>query len=209
MSNRIPTGRTRFALPSRLLHWTMAAMVVVQLFIAAVMMASLAYHPLLLAIHKPLGVVILLFVLIRIGNRLLHRPPPFMATMHPLERLVAKGSEYLLYALLLAQPLVGWAMLSAEGNPVVLFGQLSLPGIAPHSAALFAVLRHTHTILAYVLFATFTAHMCAVLLHTLVFRDRLLDRMAVWPTGNDAEDADDAADAAATASPPPSAPPAG
>ena len=29
------------------------------------------------------------------------------------ERRVATWSEYLLYALLLAQPLVGWAMLSA------------------------------------------------------------------------------------------------
>ena len=35
---------------------------------------------------------------------------------------------------------------------------------------------------AFLLFLTFTAHVCAVLFHTLVLRDRLLDRMAVWPT---------------------------
>jgi cytochrome b561 len=29
---------------------------------------------------------------------------------------------------------------------------------------------------------TFTAHMSAVLFHTLVLRDRLIDRMALWPT---------------------------
>lgn len=171
----------QFALPSRLLHWTMAALVIAQLFIGATMVASLADYDLLRAIHRPLGIVILIFVVIRIGNRLLHRPPPFLSTMRPLERRVAKGSEYLLYALLLIQPLVGWAMLSAAGSPIVLYGQLHLPGIAPHNTSVYAILRHSHTILAYLLFLTFTAHMCAVLFHTLVLRDRLLDRMALWP----------------------------
>jgi len=44
------------------------------------------------------------------------------------------------------------------------------------------VLRQAHNVFAFLLFATFTAHICAVLFHTLVLRDRLLDRMAVWPT---------------------------
>lgn len=196
MSSETSGRPVQFALPSRLLHWAMAAMVVVQLFIAAVMMASLAYHPLLLAIHKPLGIVILLFVLIRIGNRLLHRPPPFMSTMGRLERLVAKGSEYLLYALLLLQPLAGWAMLSAAGDPIILFGRLQLPAIAPHNTDLFAILRQTHSILAYLLFATFTAHMCAVLMHTLVLRDKLLSRMALWPTRKATTETEEPADLA-------------
>ena len=174
----------QFAVPSRLLHWIMAPMVVVQLFIAAVMMTSLVYYPLLLAIHKPLGIAIFVFVVIRIGNRLLHHPPPFLSTMRPLERRVATWSERLMYALLVAQPLVGWAMLSAAADPIVLWGRLQLPGIAPHNTSLYAMLRQSHSVLAYLLFATFTAHMCAVLFHTLVLRDRLLDRMAVWPVAD-------------------------
>lgn len=182
MSRESPGNPSQFALTSRLLHWVMAPMVVIQLFIAAIMMASLAYRPLLLAIHEPLGIAILVFVVIRMVNRILHRPPPFMSTMGPLERLVAKGSEYLLYAVLLMQPLVGWAMLSAAGTPIVLFGQLQLPSFMPHDAGMFAALRQAHAVLAYLLFATFTAHMCAVLFHTLVLRDGLLGRMAPWPT---------------------------
>jgi cytochrome b561 len=42
-------------------------------------------------------------------------------------------------------------------------------------------LRQSHTILAFLLFATFLAHLSAVLFHTLIVRDRLLDRMALWP----------------------------
>jgi cytochrome b561 len=166
---------------SRLLHWSMAAMVIAQLFIGVTMVASLSYYHLLLAIHRPLGVAILALAVIRLVNRITHRPPPFLTTMSPIERRIATWSEYLLYALLLAQPLVGWAMLSAAQRPIVIYGPIHLPGIAPHNISVFAALRLCHTILAFLLFLAFTAHMCAVLFHTLVVRDRMIDRMALWP----------------------------
>jgi len=159
----------------------MAAMVIAQLFIGVTMVASLSYYPLLLAIHRPLGIAILAFAVVRLLNRVTHRPPPFLATMSPIERRIAAWSEYLLYALLLAQPLIGWVMLSAARRPIVLYGPIHLPGIAPHNISVFAALRLSHTILAYLLFLTFTAHMCAVLFHTFVLRDRIIDRMALWP----------------------------
>ena len=181
-TNQTTSATTRFALPSRILHWLMAPMVIAQLLIGVTMIASMSYYPLLLAIHRPLGVLILAFAVVRLANRLTHRLPPFLATMSPAERRIATWSEYLLYALLLAQPLTGWAMLSAARFPIVLVGPLHLPGIAPHDIDVYAALRQAHNVFAFLLFATFTAHVCAVLFHTLVLRDRLLDRMAVWPT---------------------------
>lgn len=182
MTNETATASARFALPSRILHWLMAPMVIVQLLIGVIMIASLSYYPLLLAIHRPLGVLILVFAVVRLVNRLTHRPPAFLATMSRAERIVATGSEYLLYALLLVQPLIGWAMLSAARFPVTMFGSLHLPGIAPYNLDVYGLLRECHGVFAFLLFATFTAHVCAVLFHTLVLRDRLLDRMAVWRT---------------------------
>jgi len=158
-------------------------MVIAQLLIGVTMVASLTYYPLLLAIHRPLGLLILVFAVVRLANRLTHRLPPFLATMGPVERRIATWSEYTLYALLLVQPLIGWAMLSAARYPIiVLVGPVQLPGIAPHNIDLYGVLRECHGVFAFLLFLTFTAHVCAVLFHTLVLRDRLLDRMAVWPT---------------------------
>ena len=182
MSTEAAAPPARFTLLSRLLHWSMAAMFIAQLLLGVTMVASLSYYPLLLAIHRPLGVAILAFAVIRLANRLTHRPPPFLATMSRAERRIATWSEYLLYALLLAQPLVGWTMLSAARYPVVLYGPVHLPGIAPHNITLYAGLRFTHSVLALLLFVTFTAHMCAVLFHTFVLRDGILDRMALWPT---------------------------
>ena len=96
------------------------------------------------------------------------------------ERFVAKASERLLYTLFFALPLVGWAMLSAGHYPIVMFGAVHLPPIMPARPELYATLRETHTILAYLLFLAFLAHMGAMLFHTLILRDGLLERMVPW-----------------------------
>ncbi|MGE5786956.1 MAG: cytochrome b [Myxococcales bacterium] len=179
MSN--PTSDFRqFAWSSRVLHWLMAAMVIAMLFIGVSMVGSLVEHERLIAIHRPLGIAILLLVVIRFVNRQLHPPPPFPDTMSPMERLAATSSEWLMYGLMLVLPLVGWGMLSAARYPIVLWGPLHLPPILPRDALLHAILRRAHTVLAYLLFFVFLAHLSAVLLHTLVIRDGLLRRMALW-----------------------------
>ena len=174
----MPTRPGQFTPLSKFLHWTMAAMVLAMLCIGVTMVVSVRHYPQLLAVHRPLGILILAFVIVRIANRLTHRPPPLPPTVPPPERLVAHASELLLYALMVLMPLIGWGMLSAADNPIVLWGPVHLPRILPHSAALYAVLRRSHTVLAYLLFATFLGHLAAVLFHTLVVRDGLLWRMA-------------------------------
>src|SRR5437763_3620059 len=174
------TQRRQFTALSRLLHWTMAAMVLTMLCIGVAMVASLAGYHGLVPIHRPLGIAILILVVVRFVNRLLNPPPPFPATMSRSERLAATASELALYGLMFALPLVGWGMLSAARYPVVLFGSLHLPYILPHDVALFAALRKAHTVLAYLFFLTFLAHFGAILFHMLVLRDGFLKRMAPW-----------------------------
>jgi cytochrome b561 len=74
------------------------------------------------------------------------------------------------------------AAADVRGSQAILLGPLHLPGIAPHDIDVYAVLRECHNLFAFLLFLTFTAHIRAVLFHTLVLRDRLIDRMALWPT---------------------------
>jgi cytochrome b561 len=128
-----------------------------------------------------LGIIILILAVLRLINRKFTTLPPFPPTMSARERWIASASEKLLYTLMIALPLVGWGMLSAGHYPIVMFGPVHLPAILPANPTLYAVLRKTHTILAYLLFAAFLAHLSAVLFHTLIIRDRLLDRMALWP----------------------------
>ncbi|MGA0601222.1 cytochrome b [Caulobacter sp. KR2-114] len=167
-----------FALSSRVLHWTMAVLILAMLFIGIAMVASLADYHRLVAIHRPLGALILILALLRLANRFRRRPPPLPAAMPALLKLPAQLSHWLLYALMIALPLVGWAMLSAAAYPIVLFGPLRLPPIAPHDVALYATLRATHTVLALLLFATLLAHVSAALMHALIFRDGVFQSMA-------------------------------
>ncbi len=169
-----------FSFPSRILHWLMAACLLAMLFIGVSMVAWLGDYHTLVSVHRPLGILILLLAVLRLATRLLTRVPEFPSAMPQQERFVAKASERLLYTLFFALPLVGWAMLSAGHYPIVMFGAVHLPPILPARPELYAALRETHTILAYLLFLTFLAHMGAILFHTLVLRDGLLNRMVPW-----------------------------
>ena len=172
--------RQQFTVSMRFLHWLMAAMVLTMLGIGVAMVASLADYHALVSLHRPLGIIILLLVVIRYVNRRFSSLPPFPATMSSRERFVASASELLMYTLLFVQPLVGWGMLSAARYPIVMYGSLHLFPILPHNVMLYAVLRRAHTVLAYLLFLTFLAHFGAVLFHTWVVRDGTFSRMAPW-----------------------------
>lgn len=58
--------RLQFTMLSRILHWTMAVMILAMLFIGAGMVASLSDYHWLVSIHKPLGLLILVLVAIRL-----------------------------------------------------------------------------------------------------------------------------------------------
>lgn len=129
---------TQFALLLCILHWLMAILLVAMLFIGVSMVVKMGPYHWLLAVHRPLGILILILAAIRLG--------PCCRRGH---------------------------------FPIVMFGTFHLPPILPANPEVFAVLRQTHTILAY-LFFTFLAHMGAVLFHTLVLRDGILSRMLPW-----------------------------
>ena len=173
----MPTQPRQFAAVSRLLHWTMAVMVLTMLCIGVAMVVSLGNYHVLVSIHRPLGIAILILVVVRFVNRRLNPPPPFPASMSRAERLAATASELAMYGLMLVLPLVGWGMLSAARYPIVLYGPVHLPFILPHNAMLYAVLRKAHTVLAYFFFLAFLAHFGVILFHTLIVRDGMLKRM--------------------------------
>ncbi len=172
------TGRqVRYTVRTRILHWLTAILIFTALFVGFVMVNSISSYGALIGVHMTLGVAILVIVIVRAVNRCTHRAPKLPETVGRMEHKLVVGSELTLYALMLAQPLVGWAMVSATGRPVVIFGSLRLPRIAPFDADLYFVLRQTHSVLAYLLVAVIAAHISAVLLHTLTLRDRMLARM--------------------------------
>ncbi|MDH4566228.1 cytochrome b [Pseudomonas sp. BN414] len=162
----------------RVLHWLMAMLLLAMLFIGVSMVGDLSpRHSVLIAVHKPLGLALLVLVLIRLAVRLARPVPALPADMPNWQQKVAKLSHLLLYALMLALPLVGWAMQSAGGYPLALHDSLLLPPIVSQDAQLYALLRLAHTVLAYLLFISILAHLAAALYHALIRRDGVLSSM--------------------------------
>lgn len=172
------TSSTQFVFTARVLHWLMSLLILSMLLIGIGMVASVSErHAWLLSIHKPLGIAILILAVVRLIVRLRNPPPPLPDDLPAVQKLAAHASHWLLYVLMLLIPLVGWAMLSAGGYPVMLSHSLRLPPIFPVSGVAFAILRHAHAWLAMLLFLTFLAHLGAALYHGLIRRDGVLSSM--------------------------------
>lgn len=164
----------------RAIHWLMAAAIIAMLFIGVAMVATVSsLHSVLVAIHKPLGLMILLLVAVRLWLRFTTAKPSLPATLPGWQKMLAHLSHWALYAMMLAQPLIGWAMLSAAGYPIAL-GGVVLPPIVAVNNNLYAVLRPLHTWVALALFVTVLMHLAAALFHALILRDGVFSSMTGW-----------------------------
>src|ERR1700743_3079982 len=111
------TGRKRFAVPQRLLHWLMAVCILSMLFLGVGMVSTVAPKYLtLVQIHKPLGIAILILAVIRLLLRVSLGCAGLPRDLPVPIRLAAEASQYVFYALMLGMPLIGWAMLSSAAQ---------------------------------------------------------------------------------------------
>jgi cytochrome b561 len=157
----------------------MAICILSMLFIGVGMVSTVTTKYLtLVQIHKPLGIAILVLVLIRLTLRIIYGAPELPADLPEPIKLGAILSQYVLYALMIGMPLIGWAMLSAAAYPVVLFGGVHLPPIMPVSPQLHTLLWNAHHYLAFAFFGVILMHVAAILFHKLIRNDGIFETMA-------------------------------
>ncbi len=164
---------------AKLLHWGIVALILVQFYLAesADELPDGAEKLAVIARHKSLGVLLLALAVLRIGWKLANRGRPMPAGSGVLRKAAAAGHG-LLYLLLLAQPISGWAMASAAGAPVAFFGRFALPALAPQNRALHERLGDVHETLFWVLAAVAALHAAAALYHHFALKDDVLKRMS-------------------------------
>src|SRR5690606_16618485 len=142
------------------LHWLLAVGLV-GTFAVGFYMEGLPLSPNKLKLyywHKWAGMTLFVLAVFRLAWRLTHRTPPLPASMGSLARLAAHAGHWLLYALMLAIPMSGWLMSSAQGVPVVWFGVLPLPDLVAKDPALGSLLQDVHVILNYTLLVLVAGH---------------------------------------------------
>jgi len=171
----------RYTRTAVVLHWSIAALILAALAVGWTM-TSLPVSPQrvrLINYHKWIGVTVLALAVPRLAWRLTHPPPPLPA-MPRWQRLGAAGTHFLLYVLMLAQPLVGWIYSNAAGYRVVYLGKLPLPNLVDRNRELAATWLRIHSTLAVVLAMLAGLHVLAALHHHFIVRDNTLRRMLAW-----------------------------
>ena len=175
----IRNTRQRWGAVAQLLHWLIVVLIITQFTLATLFddLPPGARKLGLLARHKSVGITILMLAIVRLAWRSTNPTPPLPDTLRPWERVVARFTHVLLYALLFAVPLAGWTMSSARGFPVSWFGIFTLPDLVPKNKTLYEVLLTTHGILAWTLGVVAIIHLLAALKHHFVHKDDVLRRM--------------------------------
>lgn len=170
---------TVYALPARVMHWLTAVLVVVMLGMGLIIANAWGgkAQDLLYTLHKSTGALVLVLVLMRLAYRLGHKPPPLPDDIPGIQKLAAQVMHWALYALLIAQPLLGWVGTSAYPAPVPFFGLFELPALAAPNRALSDRLLGLHGLLGLTLAGLAALHITAALFHYFVRRDRVLLRM--------------------------------
>jgi cytochrome b561 len=161
------------------LHWLIMVLLVVQFAIAWTMPdIGRDTKPVdLIAWHLSLGVFILLVMLVRLGWRVVSVVPPPPADLAAPLRLLSRATHFLLYAILIVLPVLGWINANARGWTVQLFGAFPLPDLVSQGSPWGREMGDVHQIAAYVLLGVAGLHVLGALYHRFVLRDGLVDRM--------------------------------
>ena len=178
------TTPARYTRTAVALHWLLAVAIAATFSLGVYMheLPDTPYRSRLYDWHKGAGACILALSMLRLLWRLTHRPPADLAMPHWQAR-AARAVHWLMYALFLAVPLAGWAHSSAAGQPVLVFGVLTLPDFVPVDKALADAAKGLHQLLGSALAILVIGHVAAALKHHFVDGDGLLARMAWRDTG--------------------------
>jgi cytochrome b561 len=163
-------------------HWLSALAVMAAVVLAVVheWIDDEALARSLLAVHRQAGLTVLLLLVLRLLLRLRQdRDTTSVAQLPLLMRWAAGLMHWALYALLLAMPLLGWAMTNAQGRAVHLYGAASLPALVSVNPDLADSLQEWHAWCAWALLTLVALHIAAALFHHFVRRDAVLASM--WP----------------------------
>ncbi|RQS74515.1 cytochrome b [Burkholderia sp. Bp8963] len=162
---------------TRLFHWCMVLLVAAQFALGWTMPDVHGTAPPLglVLLHVNLGVLLLLIAVPRLLWSGARRPIA-PVEQHPALAFVANVTHKLLYASLIAVPLLGWLNSNGRTWQVGVGHWLTLPTIAaPHS--LGASIGELHSAWATALAILIGLHACAALAHRFFMKDGVLARM--------------------------------
>jgi len=178
-------SRTRYGAVAKFLHWLTVLLVLsmIPLGIYANGLpfetgAELARKGWFFSLHKTVGIITLLVVLVRIGWALSQPKPGLLKTDKRVEVVLAQTVHWLLYASLVLVPVTGWISHAAAEGFAPIWGPIgqTLP-LVPKSPELAHTAAALHIIFERVLAVSILLHVAGALKHHFIDRDDTLRRM--------------------------------
>ena len=159
------------------LHWVTGLLVILA-FAAILYRTGLEdgdQRKLWLDLHRSIGLLVLALVGIRAFSRLRYGREPVVKTT-PLLHWMSMGAQLVMYAAMLALPLLGWAQSSARARHFKLF-DVQLPALIAHDPERADMLGEWHEWMAWAFLAIIGLHITASLYHHFIRRDGVLASM--------------------------------
>ena len=178
---------TRYSSVAIILHWTIAAALALQIVLGwRIGDVEGVTRTAVLQLHKTIGVTILLLTVVRLVWRVTKKPPAMDSSLTPIERLASHWVHMGFYAALLALPLTGWAMVSAQRvGAMKLLGGVRWPDFPIVTAlpgdlqdTLADLLDKSHSALVWVMLGLIALHVAGALKHHYISKDPTVSRMA-------------------------------
>lgn len=179
---------------TRLMHWLTAGfmLLVFVLAFSIDLATTRPAHTALLQLHRSVGLTVWVVTVARLAWRQFAKYPNWPSDMSEAMRVAAMASEYALYALLLAQPILGLLQTNALGDHVNLFFIGQLPAMIDKNRPLAQQLLTVHKAVGFSLLGLIALHVSAALFHHFWRRDDTLTAMlpaaAEWRPRNSQAD---------------------
>lgn len=184
---RLTNSNTHWGALARLLHWSMAALIIFMIGFGFYMVNGVE-NPLeqfpLYQTHKSWGFVAFALVVLRLTWRVANRTHPALPDMAMIQRFAAQAGHVGLYVLMIVVPVSGWLMASASplqdllGVKNEVFGLFELPDpFVPGDQQLEETFARIHVLGAIGFVFLLIGHVGAALWHHFVKRDTVLKRM--------------------------------
>jgi len=172
-------GPNRYSLASIGLHWLMLVLIVgayVAIELRETFPKGSDPREALKTWHYLLGFLVFGLVWLRIAARLIWASPGSDAGEPALQRFAASVVHLGLYLFMIGMPILGWLILSAEGETIRIFA-VHIPTIMEENETLAEGFEEAHELVGTIGYWLIGLHAAASLVHHYIFRDRVLVRM--------------------------------
>lgn len=177
---RLRNTSDQYGLVSRLLHWTLALLMLGLIWLGWLLVGMGYYNPWYYTVetaHEALGMLVLALAAFKLVWMLCSPTPAPQPELSALERSASKTVHWLLFLSMFLIPVTGYLTSTSDGKPVPMFDWFDIPALVPVSDALRDWSIDAHFYAAYAVLVLAILHAGAAFKHQLLDGHGTLRRM--------------------------------